>query len=603
MASNTYSSGAAPTVVYFKSTVDDESFLYHVNLFLIALFGVVVLFRLPRFTARLWKVSEWTNGHLLHHTNLRRSATRRVEFNSQAGSRHRDLATDDSHWSTVQRVSEKGAAPSFPPHVSSCPRFCRGLFQLLQTRFNPGMSLLQVMVIVIYLSVVIYPSFYKTNPFTDPKRYGWIGVTQFPFVFAFAMKNNVLALFLGTAYEKLHFLHRVIGRVIVLSINVHGLGYIYQWTLEGVFVEKMASPSNYWGLIALICADMLFFFSTSWWRTKAYQLFLCTHIFSIALILPATVMHKSTTTPYVLTAVGLYVFDIFMRWIKTRLTTAIIRPLPELGMTRVEIPSINAGWRAGQHVRLRVLSSGMGLLGWSEVHPFTIASIVKGEEGMILMCKKAGDWTNKLFDLAKLGGYEDGSEARQVKVMVDGPYGGPGHRMFASFSAAVFIAGGSGISFALSAVQDLIQKDLEGGSRVKVIQLVWSVQDPASLVPMLPLLTSLVQQSVFTPIRIAIFYTRAPIGKFPFSDDFFRSTALTLSPGRPKVSKILEACISKAVTLGSGAKDNEAITGMIVGVCGPVGLADSVVAEVGKVDPTRRDQVGGIEVHEETFGW
>jgi ferric-chelate reductase len=55
--------------------------------------------------------------------------------------------------------------------------------------------------------------------------------------------------------------------------------------------------------------------------------------------------------------------------------------------------------------------------------------------------------------------------------------GGPGHMIFASYSAAVFVVGGSGITFALPAVQDLIQKDLDGQSRVKVIELIWVVQD------------------------------------------------------------------------------------------------------------------------------
>jgi ferric-chelate reductase len=40
-----------------------------------------------------------------------------------------------------------------------------------------------------------------------------------------------------------------------------------------------------------------------------------------------------------------------------------------------------------------------------------------------------------------------------------------------------------------------------------------------------------------------------------------------------------------------------------VGVCGPVGLADDVVAAVAGVDPVRRDQVGGVELFEEVFGW
>jgi len=55
--------------------------------------------------------------------------------------------------------------------------------------------------------------------------------------------------------------------------------------------------------------------------------------------------------------------------------------------------------------------------------------------------------------------------------------GGPGHSVFASYSAAVFVVGGSGISFGLSTVQELVQRDLEGASRVKVIELIWCVQD------------------------------------------------------------------------------------------------------------------------------
>lgn len=38
---------------------------------------------------------------------------------------------------------------------------------------------------------------------------------------------------------------------------------------------------------------------------------------------------------------------------------------------------------------------------------------------------------------------------------------------------------------------------------------------------------------------------------------------------------------------------------MMVGVCGPVGLGDQVVKSVGAVDPQLRDQVGGVEIHEE----
>jgi ferric-chelate reductase len=41
----------------------------------------------------------------------------------------------------------------------------------------------------------------------------------------------------------------------------------------------------------------------------------------------------------------------------------------------------------------------------------------------------------------------------------------------------MFAVGGSGITFALAAIQDLIEKDLNRASRVKVIDLIWVVPD------------------------------------------------------------------------------------------------------------------------------
>ena len=67
----------------------------------------------------------------------------------------------------------------------------------------------------------------------------------------------------------------------------------------------------------------------------------------------------------------------------------------------------------------------MGWFGWAEVHPFTIASVAEsGPEGMVLMCKRTGGWTRKLYEIAKLGGYEEGGVGgREVRVVVEGPYG------------------------------------------------------------------------------------------------------------------------------------------------------------------------------------
>jgi predicted ferric reductase len=126
----------------------------------------------------------------------------------------------------------------------------------------------------------------------------------------------------------------------------------------------------------------------------------------------------------VLAAAFIYALDHVLRILKTRLRTARLRPLPELHVTRIEMPYLNAGWRAGQHVRIRVLSARMGWLGWAEAHPFTIASASEGPEGMVLMCKETGKWTQRLYQLATVTGYvgEEGY-GRKTRVLVEGPYG------------------------------------------------------------------------------------------------------------------------------------------------------------------------------------
>ena len=138
----------------------------------------------------------------------------------------------------------------------------------------------------------------------------------------------------------------------------------------------MTIPSFQWAMVALICADLLLLLSTDYIRQRFYNaIFIPSHIAAAVVMCVAACEHVPVAIPYVLVAAGVYGLDRVMRLVKSRVVMARLRPLPELGMTRVEVPAINAGWRAGQHVRLRVLSFGMGWRGWTEAHPFTIASV------------------------------------------------------------------------------------------------------------------------------------------------------------------------------------------------------------------------------------
>lgn len=225
-----------------------------------------------------------------------------------------------------------------------------------------------------------------------------------------------------------------------------------------------------------------------------------------------------------------------------------------------------------------------------------------------------------------------------------------------------------------------------------------NIESKASLAPLLPQLGSMIQQSVHTPLRISVFYTREPTGKQPafvdassagpfssFSDSAFKtdkasisklpralnlqgtprttqSTAnvphasikrsatltawerlhgisekpqpatpthaapeaveekalpvpaglgppgLTLAAGRPRIINFLEGALERTLALRKGqhytrASDTPRLTGMLVGVCGPLAMADNVIEAVGAIDSARRDEIGGVEIVEEGFGW
>jgi ferric-chelate reductase len=107
------------------------------------------------------------------------------------------------------------------------------------------------------------------------------------------------------------------------------------------------------------------------------------------------------------------------------------------------------------------------------------------------------------------------------------------------------------------------------------------------------------KKSVYTALQITVHYTRASKTRLRGSS----FPGIPLVPGRPRFCKVLESVIARASALGAGEKDAEAITGVFVGVCGPVGLRDEIAEVVRNVDGEKREKVGGVELFEEYVGF
>jgi ferric-chelate reductase len=228
--------------------LESISLLYRIDFVLLSITGLFVVAKLPQVIALFGTTSEWFDGYFLHCIPYSPSYNQSYLPSSSKT----DLTSNISHTLhfhdtlPTQRVTEKGTPVTmrYPPHVGSCTKFLYPILELLRLRTSPGFSIAQSLIFFIYFICLVYATFYKSNIFTDQTRTGWVAITQLPFIFLLAQKNNVLGLLLGSGYEKvtisqrltkkkkdhpeisnlqLNFLHRFGGRLVVLAANIHAL--------------------------------------------------------------------------------------------------------------------------------------------------------------------------------------------------------------------------------------------------------------------------------------------------------------------------------------------------------------------------------------------
>ena len=114
------------------------------------------------------------------------------------------------------------------------------------------------------------------------------------------------------------------------------------------------------------------------------------------------------------------------------------------GFIRVSVPT-KARWRVGQHFFVRF----MGLHAWS-IHPFSACSLPARaavnrsvESELVFYIRPQGGFT------ARLARYAEAHPESQMRVLLDGPYGGVDMQKVVSCQRRVVIAGGSGAGWVL----------------------------------------------------------------------------------------------------------------------------------------------------------
>ncbi|OCF32667.1 hypothetical protein I316_05588 [Kwoniella heveanensis BCC8398] len=410
-------------------------------------------------------------------------------------------------------------------------------FSRLPNPFKSYLTVTQLYLVVGYCILISFALIWKSDlsPATKDKGYGGdfmrsglVSMAQIPLAIALGVRGNIIGLCVGKGYERLKVFHKIVGRLTFLAATVHSVAYIYKWSVAGKFSAYAKKPFAMWGILSYFALVLIVITSLPQVRKTWHGFFEMCHFIGIIGTVLGLALHVPVAVPFCIASLVVYALSIFCSLTKTRFAHAELHALPGAATTVITFPSIQSGWRAGQHVRIRI--PALGIRHGLEGHPFTIASAPDGE-GLVLMAKNVGDWTARLFTLAQRSSdSEDRAEGgkNNATVIIEGPYGGLGNTLAPSFSSVLLIAGGSGITQALSLAHDLITRAPTGVVRARTIDLVWMVRTEDAAKPIVPTLIELVNEAKQwevqclegrrkgekkpqpTALRVKIFVTRCP---------------------------------------------------------------------------------------------
>ncbi|GAA6059466.1 hypothetical protein JCM10212_005405 [Sporobolomyces blumeae] len=350
-------------------------------------------------------------------------------------------------------------------------RFLLRSFPLPFSLFS-HLTLAQLLACLAYEGLVVLALFHRCpDQATNWKRSGYVAVAQMPAVWTAAAKNGV-GFLLGHSYEKLNFLHRVAGRLLMLCALLHALLFLEHasWAL------RWESEVQKTGMIAVIALSANFVSSVEPVRRAFYQLFLVSHVLGFVTFLVALHFHvPDASRPYVLTCVFLNGTDLVCRILRTRVSKISLAHLSS-NATMAQSHRFNRGWVPGQHVLVRVWT----WTNWFENHPFTVANAGSDDSSngaqshkLTLLAKTTGSFTRALYARAR-----DPNRCSTLLCTIEGPYGSPLGLDFHRFQSVLLFAGGSGITFCVSVLKGIVAGAIRNdrGSRTRDVTLVWDVE-------------------------------------------------------------------------------------------------------------------------------
>lgn len=312
-------------------------------------------------------------------------------------------------------------------------------------------------------------------------RAAWVSVTQVPFVFLLAGKVNIGSFVFGSSYVDVNWLHRWVSRTLFVTVTIHGAFFLTEWVrADFVRIELEMMPMVKYGLGLWAVLAWTTISSLIPLRRLCYEFFVLQHIVSAGVFLWLLHVHVPAYASYnVWMAVAfalsgrVYRFCVLLcRNITIRKKTFSLIAGKQLGhvaelhalageITMMTVHGVGFSWKAGQHVLLWCPT-----LGPLESHPFTIASLPKGDrekglQNLQLVIRARSGFTRRLFRKA--------TSSPMATVFLAGPFGNM--PTWNTYETLVLISASTGASFTLPILETVLS-DPCCVSRVDVLLLV-----------------------------------------------------------------------------------------------------------------------------------
>ncbi|KAI1373360.1 ferric reductase like transmembrane component-domain-containing protein [Hypoxylon crocopeplum] len=396
---------------------------------------------------------------VLNWSRLRRSRTHSVQFPSKPSNRFSQL------WATLTAAGREMSYPQL--YVP---------FRHLSWMTPPPMS--RVFVLLVYWAVIVYmmvkDAIIKDINFIEriAFRNAWVTVTQVPLLYLLASRTNIIALIVGTSYERLNWLHRWVARTMFITTTVHGFHFWSEWVgknLVAIEVDMMPMVKygfGAWGILLWMTVT-----SFKPFRSMAYEFFVVQHILAAVMFLWAVYVHVPASAKYnVWFAIAALCFDRVFRLGLLFWQNINLRPnrssceggqwighqaqLSPLGgsMTVLTIKDVHFKWRAGQHLYL-----WLPRVAPFEVHPYTIASAHQLPDtctcnSIQLVVRSHSGFSKRLHQFARK--LEGATRSQTLTALVVGPYGHPPR--WDVFESLVLISASTGASFTLPILENVL---------------------------------------------------------------------------------------------------------------------------------------------------